>query len=377
MNLENNKESTIKFIPAKCPSCGGELRVPDDKDVVKCMYCGSDVILRDTSKVIIETHIDIDKTLILAKEAEKGKNFEEAYRYYTIILEQDPDNNVAWLGKGFTAGMQSTYYKLRIEEARNCIIKGVYNYEKINKPIPKEILEKGHEAIKAERQSRIDPILRNIARRYYFKLGGHIGNLAISSDWDYFKKMDIAGEAMRFYSETYILPADENERIPLVTESEMKAILIAYVKLMISWTNVEFPSNEYPSESLVKIRKSAVDMVKINLMESSELENDPELTRILDDYIEEAEKKEKCYIATATMGDHNHPCVVTLRRFRDEVLLISCMGIKLVNFYYRYSPVIAQIISQHNILKRISLWTIIRPFTFIARYTMKKNIQNK
>lgn len=47
MSTENITNSSMKFIPAKCPSCGGELRVPEDMDVVKCMYCGSDVILHD------------------------------------------------------------------------------------------------------------------------------------------------------------------------------------------------------------------------------------------------------------------------------------------------------------------------------------------
>ena len=41
----------MKFIPAKCPSCNGELQVPDDKDFVLCMYCGVNVKVREAIKI--------------------------------------------------------------------------------------------------------------------------------------------------------------------------------------------------------------------------------------------------------------------------------------------------------------------------------------
>lgn len=37
----------MKFIPAKCPSCSGDLQIPDDRDFVKCMYCGGDIKVRE------------------------------------------------------------------------------------------------------------------------------------------------------------------------------------------------------------------------------------------------------------------------------------------------------------------------------------------
>lgn len=32
----------MSFKPAKCPNCAGELQLPEDRDTVKYMYCGSD-----------------------------------------------------------------------------------------------------------------------------------------------------------------------------------------------------------------------------------------------------------------------------------------------------------------------------------------------
>ena len=31
----------------KCPSCGGELNIPEDSDEMKCSFCGSKVIIDD------------------------------------------------------------------------------------------------------------------------------------------------------------------------------------------------------------------------------------------------------------------------------------------------------------------------------------------
>lgn len=37
----------VTFKAAKCPSCGGDLQVPEDRTTIKCMYCGLDVVVRE------------------------------------------------------------------------------------------------------------------------------------------------------------------------------------------------------------------------------------------------------------------------------------------------------------------------------------------
>ena len=49
-------------------------------------------------------------------------------------------------------------------------------------------------------------------------------------------------------------------------------------------------------------------------------------------------KSEGCYIATMAYGDYNHPQVLELRRFRDEILDRSVIGRLLISIYYRFSP---------------------------------------
>ena len=51
-------------------------------------------------------------------------------------------------------------------------------------------------------------------------------------------------------------------------------------------------------------------------------------------------KKEGCYIATMAYGDYDHPQVVILREFRDNVLMKTIIGRLFVRKYYKYSPLL-------------------------------------
>lgn len=58
-----------------------------------------------------------------------------------------------------------------------------------------------------------------------------------------------------------------------------------------------------------------------------------------------------CFIATAAYGSLIEPHVKILRELRDRFLLESDIGKAFVNFYYKYSPPIADFIAKHKILR--------------------------
>jgi len=58
-----------------------------------------------------------------------------------------------------------------------------------------------------------------------------------------------------------------------------------------------------------------------------------------------------CFIATAAYGSLLHPHVEILRDFRDKYLIPKTLGHKFVDFYYRYSPFLANIVAKHKALK--------------------------
>jgi len=69
-----------------------------------------------------------------------------------------------------------------------------------------------------------------------------------------------------------------------------------------------------------------------------------------------------CFISTAAYGSSLHPHVKILRDFRDKYLMPSKLGRVLVDFYYKYSPFVADFITKHKTLKvaiRFSLLPVI------------------
>lgn len=54
-----------------------------------------------------------------------------------------------------------------------------------------------------------------------------------------------------------------------------------------------------------------------------------------------------CFIATAVYESGNHSDVMTLKRFRDRILLRSWTGRLLIKFYYGIGPYAAKAISKN------------------------------
>jgi len=105
-----------RFIPAKCPGCGGAMQVPANRDRVICMYCGAPVNLRQPTQHVIVSGFNVENLIELAQAAAIARNFEESYGYYTKILEVEPRNPKAWAGKGEAAGWVSTLSEIKTIE---------------------------------------------------------------------------------------------------------------------------------------------------------------------------------------------------------------------------------------------------------------------
>ena len=80
---------------------------------------------------------------------------------------------------------------------------------------------------------------------------------------------------------------------------------------------------------------------------------------------EPKKKKGGCFIATAAYGSPLHPHIDILRKFRDKHLMTNRIGRTIVNFYYKYSPPIANFISKHKLLK-IAVRIRLRPLISLS-----------
>jgi len=71
------------------------------------------------------------------------------------------------------------------------------------------------------------------------------------------------------------------------------------------------------------------------------------------DFNASTNKKEGCFVATFAYNSYDHPSVLVLRRFRDEVLFKNLFGRGFVKFYYRYSPIIVKFFQNINFPKSL------------------------
>ena len=74
-----------------------------------------------------------------------------------------------------------------------------------------------------------------------------------------------------------------------------------------------------------------------------------------------------CFIATAAYGSPMEKDVVALKEFRDDVLLKYSMGKTFVNFYYKFSPPIANYISRSKTLRVAARFSLM-PLVYGAKY---------
>lgn len=108
----------MNFRPATCPNCGGNLQLPDDRATVNCMYCGTSIIVREAVQATAASNVG--NWLKLADTAVASGNFQEAFDYYTRVLEVDAGHSESWYGKARAAGSLSSPQQFRITEMMAC-----------------------------------------------------------------------------------------------------------------------------------------------------------------------------------------------------------------------------------------------------------------
>lgn len=65
-----------------------------------------------------------------------------------------------------------------------------------------------------------------------------------------------------------------------------------------------------------------------------------------------------CFVASAAYGDQNHPDVMFLRAFRDDVLAKTSIGRSFITWYWRVGPRLARAVEKSEQLRNISKYLI-------------------
>ena len=83
-----------------------------------------------------------------------------------------------------------------------------------------------------------------------------------------------------------------------------------------------------------------------------------------------------CFIATAAYGSSLEPNVIVLKEFRDKYLMVNGWGKRFVEFYYRTSPLIANIIANNESLKFI-VRTCLYPLVGFSYLTLNSSLEQR
>ncbi len=76
-----------------------------------------------------------------------------------------------------------------------------------------------------------------------------------------------------------------------------------------------------------------------------------------------------CFIATAAYGTSTGKPLDVLREFRDDVLLESTVGSRLVDLYYQISPPIAGLMSEQSLVRTLVRELLIDPIVWVVETT--------
>lgn len=302
----------VQFSAGKCPQCGGALQLPVDRDVVKCMYCGSDVVVRES----IRLHVgDPNNMLALGQEALDGSNYAQAHESFSRVLEQNPEHVDAWIGKGEAAGWQSSLAKHRLEEMTHCFNKAVK-------------ISSGSDAEEATRL-RVSLSALLISRALFETSVSHVIQFMTLPEalYDHIDRCEAIVPALEFAFRM------DPER------QEARALIVDICGRVLKSGKLTQSENSYFTE--VRARYQTPEEAA-------------------------AQSKSSCFVVTATMGKEDLFPVPILREFRDKILNRYGVGRKVIAWYESTGPHAASFIAQSEMRRAISFVLIVAPATIVA-----------
>ncbi len=158
------------------------------------------------------------------------------------------------------------------------------------------------------------------------------------------------------------------------------------VSPLVNWGNFLSDKGDFPNaEELFLQENNLEDISNSAVIERMNSSKELSISGMISDInkitqtLRQKVQDNRCFIATATMGDHNHPLVVDLRIFRDDFLDRTRWGKSFINFYYTFGRYPAEIIKKSYFLRQLSFYLIIKPihfltFVFVKFYNKTKKI---
>jgi ribosomal protein L37AE/L43A len=317
------QETKTTLKPLTCDMCGSSNIIKQD-GIFVCQSCGTKYSVEEAKKMMasgtvnISGVVKVDETEKLsnlykiARRAKAEDNYENAAKYYNMIIVEDPNS--------WEASFFSVYYKAmdcKIAEIASAAL-SVANSLKSVFPLISDFLKSTD-----DRERAIDEIYEkcfeivngmcSAATAHHNEIDWKIRS-EYESDyanrmWNTISILILLGDQLEKYSKE---EGDKSKKYLNMAADSWKEAL----KNVRSSVIVE---TEFPIETYVKkIREIQPEyQLPVNTVNTG-----------------------GCYIATAVYGSYDCPQVWTLRRYRDNFLAKSLCGRLFIHVYYAISPIL-------------------------------------
>ncbi len=290
----------------KCPECGKDI---SDK-AAACPHCGNPMssAVIEKPKQIDKEKDEIERYLALARRAKEENNYENATRYYDLVLQKKP---LSW-----EASFYQVYFKamgckiIQISGAAisiaNCLDNVLYLIKDYEKP-------NTHKAAATEVFTRCviaATMLSNAGINHYNKFP--------TADGAFGECADRVVSAGKIY-ESFVNAMKKN----FSQEQDIKSTAAeAYAKYI--YNNSRFYNRDWGNKKIAEM-EAIIKETKPSYIASTIPGSSPSTSG-------------GCYVATAVYGSYDCPEVWTLRRYRDNKLAKTKLGRIFIRCYYATSP---------------------------------------
>lgn len=126
----------MSIVAAKCTQCGADIKIDDTKEAGICEFCGSAFI---TQKAITNYNtynnfngatiniagVSLENLLKTANDCIDLGEYDKAYEKFERVLEQDPYNSDAYIGKGLCSLLTCNPYNMKNNILISCVNKAI------------------------------------------------------------------------------------------------------------------------------------------------------------------------------------------------------------------------------------------------------------
>ena len=264
------------------------------------------------------------------------KNYQEAYQYYNRILEINPKNPKALIGKGLAIGWLSSFSAPRYREAVDVITLGLKNCNDFDFQSYRDHITDG---------------LNDLAVTHYDKLKKRYTKKSYT-DTDYQKPFfALLPDILLLWITVLAINPKEKYAYQVVSVYKELTNSLSAMLAMQSMPVVGGQLQQTLDNAEKFLKENNPGYVTVS-EEEKRAQEQREREKAAQEEQEAAASKKGCFIATAVYGDYCAPEVMALRGFRDNTLQNSPLGRLFIKCYYAVSPPFAEWLKEHRSVSR-------------------------